>query len=509
MVISFYKFSKKNNSTKIVDVQGTNFNSCQLKDHTNMITPTILVNAIPQSWATIWNYCYIPMFTRYYFINDWTWVNGVWECSCTVDVLASWKTEIGASEMYILRTNSTDGAVYNAGIMDTIYPTTSQFTKFEIEAQSPFVTALTSGLYVVGVINKGDPSEPTKSVGAITYYAMTAYWLELLKRELLTDDNLKTMSIIDNLGNMLVNDVSKEVLKTMYNPYQYIVSCMWFPINQASLTGYNYVTSINLGWWTYNVPAYQLSAQVLSAGFVESFDPPFHPQAANRGYYLNYEPYTKTTLLGRFGTIPLNMHYFDLDDDIYLYYEVDLIEGLTLLKICARKEISGVVTERLIMTRTFQLGVPIQLAQVGVDYMGQAMANVNAVGGIVGGAFSGASSGGAVGGAAGAVLGGVGGVVNGMLNATYSTTAASMPQMETSGANGSFILPLQTTKFLQLYYWLAPEDIEHKGRPVYYKHVINTLSGFVLCADGDFDIPCMENERQMISAYLTNGFFWE
>lgn len=513
MNITFYQFAKRTNSTKIVNVTGTTYD-CQLKAETDMINPSLLINGVPAAWNPIWNYCYIPAFSRYYFINNWRWRNGVWECDCTVDVLASWKTQIGAKEEYILRTNSTNGLVFNENVSDTVYPTLCDFSKNAVEVASPFASSITSGCYIIGCITGADfTPQPDETVGAITYYVMTPTELENLKYQLLTDENMVTMGITDTLGQMLVNDVSKEVLKTMYNPYQYVVSCMWFPFGANAITDKTYKTAIRLGWWSYTVTAYAITAQVLSS-FVEDIGSLHgHPQALNRGNYLNYEPYTKTTLIGRFGTMAVDTHYFANGETLRIYYQIDLVEGTALMKLVAR---TATPSETLITTRVFQIGVPIQLAQVGVDYMGQAMASVQgsmgALSGIIGGATSGGNLGAAAGpygAAAGAVVGAATGAVNSLLNGVYNTTAASMPQMETSGANGSFLLPFQKTTLLQLYYYIADEDIEHRGRPVYRKKTINTLSGYVLCAEGDIDFACLETEKAMISAYLTSGFFYE
>ena len=94
MNIIFYQFAKRNNSTKIVNTTGTTL-TCQLKAETDMINPVLEINGVPAAWNPIWNYCYIAAFSRYYFINNWRWMNGIWACECAVDVLASWKTDIG------------------------------------------------------------------------------------------------------------------------------------------------------------------------------------------------------------------------------------------------------------------------------------------------------------------------------------------------------------------------------------------------------------------------------
>ena len=512
MNITFYQFAKRSNSTKIVNVTGTTYD-CQLKGETDMLTPSLLINGVPAAWNPIWNYCYIPDFSRYYFINNWRWRNGVWECECTVDVLASWKTQIGAKEEYILRTNSTDGRVFNENVSDTVYPTLCDFSKHAEEVASPFASSITNGCYIIGCITGADITpHPDETVGAITYYVMSPTALERLKWLLLSDDNLVTMGVIDGQGQPLISDASPEMMKIMYNPYQYIVSCMWFPFDEAAITDKTYKASINLGWWSYNVTAYAIKAQVLSS-FVEDIGSLHgHPQALNRGNYLNYEPYTKTTLIGRFGTIAVNTHYFSNGETLRIYYQIDLVEGTALMKLVAR---TATPSETLVSARVFQIGVPIQLAQVGVDYMGQSLASMKADTALISGMINGGTQGASFGGgdptaaAAGALIGVLAGGAVSLAEGAYNVAAASMPIMETSGANGSFLSPFQKTTLLQLYYYIADEDIEHRGRPVYRKKTINTLSGFVQCAEGDIDFACLETEKAMITAHLTAGFFYE
>ena len=399
--------------------------------------------------------------------------------------------------------------VYNGLITDTVYPTTNQFDKFtRTITDTPFVQQVPHGMYIIGVINSGDPTRTDGSVGAVTYYAMEPAWLENLKHQLLSDDNLHTMGFTDALGNVLVADVSPETLKTLYNPYQYIVSCMWFPITSAQILQKTYAATLKIGWWTYAVANYWLYAQTVElsedVGLL-----PWHPQATSRGNYLNHAPYTQTTLMGRFGMIALDDKYIRAGvDRLRLVYMIDLVEGLCLLKLVSRYiDSDNVITDTLFSIRTFQLGVPIQLAQVGVDYLGTSVTQVNALSGAVNSVVSGslAAAGGDIGGIASSFTGIVGSISNGI----YNSLNASMPQMETSGSNGSFISPFMLTTLTQVYYFLALEDIHHKGRPVCANKQINTLSGYILCAEGDFDIACLDIERNMIKNFLTSGFFYE
>lgn len=63
-----------------------------LKDETSIINPIILIES---DNLTQYNYCYIPIFKRYYFIKDITVVrNNLFRLFLDIDVLMSYKNEI-------------------------------------------------------------------------------------------------------------------------------------------------------------------------------------------------------------------------------------------------------------------------------------------------------------------------------------------------------------------------------------------------------------------------------
>ena len=506
MIIQMFSgFAKKDNSTKrpsgTVDLSlnGT------LKEPCSITRPIFKIeNLSPDVTHSVYTYASIPAFHRFYFIADWKWVDGLWECTMEEDVLATWKNEIGNATEYVLRTDSTTD--YNGDVSDTTYPATTDFVrKLDYAPVNAFVTDLTAGCYVVGIISGGTSSGSAHSVGAITYYAMTASEFEALKSMLFSEDNLGIMGIIDTSTTPptpLVSDVSQEVLKTMYNPYQYIVSCVWFPFDKTLIPSSQRtdVTAFYIGWWGYPLSGSRINAQVVELGG-ETITLTSHPQSATRGSYLNYAPYTQRTLIGRFGTIPLDTSYLKLSDQIRINYMFDLISGVCRCTIDARYDTGSSIAYDTIAVRNFLAGVPVQLAQVGIDYLGTAVSALNTVNGVIGGAVSGFMSGGI----AGAVTGAISSTANGI----YNTLQSAMPQVETSGSNGSFLSPSLRTYILTHHYKIVDEDIAHRGRPLCAMRQLNTLTGFILCADGELDISCLDEERNKINEYLTTGFFWE
>ena len=486
-------FVKKENSTKQPSSGGLAVQGV-LKEPCSIMNPVIQIerlsnDAVPSTYT----YAYINKFGRYYFIEDWVWVNGLWEVHMKEDVLATYKTEIGNSTEYVLRTDSTTD--FNGEITDTTYPATTDIVSESYSLSNIFTTDLTVGCYIVGIISGGT----SQAVGAISYFAMTSTEFGALKDKLFSDDNLEIMGIIDAGGQTLVQDLSQEVLKTLYNPYQYIVSCMWFPFGKSAIPSTSSVSSIKIGWWDYPLSGGRLYAQTLELGN-EQFTITAHPQAS-RGSYLNYAPYTRRTLIGRFGSVPVDTTLFKVGDKINISYMIDLITGQCYTKISRRDESGTTPAEDLIAERNFLLGVPIQIAQVGTDYLGTAVSAINTVASGVNGAVSGFVKGG--------VAGAIGGAIAGSASGIYNTLQSAMPQVETSGQNGSFLAPVNNTHVVEQFYKIVDEDIAHRGRPLCELRQLNTLSGFILCAEGEIDISCYDNERKEIVQYLTQGFFWE
>ena len=491
---NLYKgFAKKENSTKqpasgtlTLGVQGVFKEPCSVLNPVLRIE-RLALDAVPYDY----NYARYVEGDRYYFIEDWVWADGLWEVHMKEDVLATFKTAIGNQSEYVLRTDSTTN--FNGEITDTTYPATTDIVSESYSLTNIFTTDLTVGCYIVGIISGGS----SQAVGAISYYAMTSTQFGALKDKLFSDDNLEIMGIIDSQGQTLIQDLSQEVLKTLYNPYQYIASCMWFPFGEGAINSKTSVSSIKIGWWDYPLSGYLLYAQTLELGN-EQFAITAHPQAS-RGSYLNYAPYTRRSLVGRFGTVAIDNTFFKVGNKINISYVIDLISGHCYTRIAKRDESVTPVAEDLIAERNFLIGVPIQIAQVGTDYLGTAVSAINTIPQIMGGAISGIASG------TGAIMGAIAGGASGI----YNTLQSAMPQLETSGQNGSFLAPVNNTHVVEQFYKIVDEDISHRGRPLCEIRTLNTLSGFILCAEGDMDISCYDNERKEITRFLTTGFFWE
>lgn len=93
---TFYTFTKRKNSTLQPTGSGKDYD-VNLKSGTSLISPTFLLNI---SGTPTFNYAHFE--GRYYFVTDITQVrNDLWEISCLVDVLATYKADILASTQFV------------------------------------------------------------------------------------------------------------------------------------------------------------------------------------------------------------------------------------------------------------------------------------------------------------------------------------------------------------------------------------------------------------------------
>jgi hypothetical protein len=461
-----YQFAKRTNSTKRPS-GGQEF-GIDLKAPCNIIDPEIKIAT--QSDPTGYNYCYLPTFSRYYWVKNWTYANGLWVASLTVDTLASYRDQIGNSTEYVTRSSDQ----YNGTISDGLYPATAKVQTVTTAFQGGFAETISGGFFVIGFIAKA-----ANSVGAITYVVMTPVNAKKLSAKLLT--NVSYLSI-DN------SEISDNLTKVLFNPYQYIVSCNYFPFGIAEITAHlPLVSSVDVGWWSVDVPCWILGEDNNNLTKSVSVGIPKHPQAASRGGYCNASPYTDYTIfLQPFGVIPLDASKLWGAATLSIQYTVDLFTGDSILRMFTD-------TNQLVHETTAKLGVPIQLSNITFD--------VPSGGGLL---QTGIAA--AFGGLQAALTGGSSSDVgNGILNAVQATNA----DVASKGATGSTIafdaIPYMVARFKIL----VDDNNEHHGRPLCKRVQLSTIPGFIMVDDPDIALNATAAEIDSVKSYLKNGFFYE
>lgn len=466
MKATFYVFAKRSNSTKRPS-SGTDFN-IEVKAAGNIINPEIKIasNANP----TGYNYCYIPTWGRYYWVKNWTYYNSLWTASLVVDALASYRDQIGSSTEYVVRSS----AQYDGTISDSLYPAKATVQSVTNAFQGGFAETISEGFFVIGFIAKN-----ANSVGAVTYVVMTPGNAKKLSAKLLTDVSYLS---IDNA------EISDSLTKILFNPYQYIVSCNYFPFSIAEITAHlPLVSSVDVGWWSVDIPCWILGADNNNLTKSVSVGIPKHPQAASRGGYCNASPYTDYTIfLQPFGVIPLDASKLWGAATLSIQYMVDLFTGDSILRMFTD-------TNQLVHETTAKLGVPIQLSNIAFD--------VPSGGGLL---QTGVAA--AFGGLQAALSGGsFSDVGNGILNAAQATNA----DVATKGSTGSTIAFDSVPYMVARFKILVDDNNDDHGRPLCQRVLISSIPGYIMVDDPDIALAATAEEIDSVKSYMKNGFFYE
>lgn len=474
MNLYLFSFEKRPNSTKRPVLTSGKELTVQLKDETSFENPVFRIKSdvIGGTFTpVVFNYAYAPYWQRYYFINDWKWVNGCWECICNVDVLASFRNQIASKTAYIIRSASE----WDGNIIDTFYPTKTEKTITWQGIQGDiYHTSLAEGCFVVGTIS----NEGTYRVGAVSYFALNLSQMASLLTYLFSS-NIYSASSITEIGEGLY--------KSMFNPFQYIVSCMWFPF-PASALGTNTGT-VRVGYWSTSVQATLVNYITKEIG-IKSYQlirP--HPYTSTRGNYLNYEPYTKVTLyFPPFGEIPIDTSFMQYQQNfLYGKMYIDFITGMADLRLSITDSLDPTDTTlyKIFTQRTGMVGIPIQISQVMSDY---------------------SSTGGNILGAIGSALTGN---IAGVFGNIASSVESAMPKVSSTGSNGSFNEVIETPYLIVESLLPVSENVEEFGRPLCQTRTISQLSGYIQCGEADHSFTGTQAEIESVNNFMKNGFFYE
>lgn len=428
---------------------------------------------IPENSPTVYNYAYILLFgARYYYIDNWTFKDGLWTAHMSVDTLASYKEHIGNSVQYVLRSSSKR----NVDITDTLYPTirkvVSRKDNVELGEGSSWKVGgdLSKGHYIIGVINND-----ASAIGSVSYYIMNNGQMRVFLNKLM-----------GSFSWLNVTEISQELTQALFNPFQYVVSCRWYPYPNPYEGAGGSVTNLPYGWWSLSgVSATRYNGASSLRVFEGRFTPPPHPLRGDDNF-MNAAPFTECKLFAE----PWGV--FDIPcrtsrETLYMYSNIDFITGKSVLTV---ETVSGDV----VAYRECFVGVDIQLSQMSTD-VGNIITST--VGGITGTVKS-------------VLTGQIGGAISNAVSGIGSFVESLTPELESRGLNGSTLAynlaPFITTRFALR----VDTDNERLGSPLAESCLISELSGYVLCASPSVKLShAFPTEIETVNRFLAEGFFYE
>lgn len=470
MQATFYQFAKRTNSTRRPG-GGRGF-GIDLKAPCNIINPEIKIAT--QEDPTGYNYCYLPTFNRYYWVKNWTYSDGIWTASLSVDALASYRDQIGNSTEYVVRSS----AKFDPKIVDNLYPTKATVTtKTMLANTTPFTDNPEGnrGFFVVAVNAPG-----YVSFGGVVYLAMGGSTFQALMSALLSDTDYLDIS---------AEEISSNLTKALFNPIQYISKAFWIPCGNAAIG--TPVNEIPVGWWKMqNVGnAFVIHNTNDKQVFTFNISTPHHPQHITRGVYTDGTPYSEYTLYcPPFGEIKLNANLFVLQSTLYCRLTVDYRTGDAVLDLSFNHDFDTVF-----FSTSGNVAVSVQLAQIATN-----VDELASLGGLIQTAV------GAIAGGAAAFFGG-GDIVNGIASGAQQTTVQSQ-----SKGGGASVAKYGITPYLTgVFYDLVDDNNEDHGRPLCQRVQLSSIPGFIMVDDPDIELAATAAEIDSVKSYMRNGFFFE
>lgn len=459
----FFTFSKKTTSTSIPTADGVRY-EITIRDRATLTAPVISLSSV---WdPSLYNYAWIPEWSRYYWIREWTYSSGLWFGALEVDVLASLRTLIRNSTQYVARS----ATAYDLELADSRYPMQTPPT-VNVYAPERYVnpwdidgmlaSSAGQGTYIVGIINRD-----VRQVGCTTYYAFDPGQFEVFAGKM-----FESLSWV----NGDVTGISEDLLKCLFNPFQYITQVYWCPIK---FTAGAAIDTIFLGYWGLTgVPCKLISNY--AAGCSAIWSVPKHPQAA-RGRYLNSAPYTNYSIEWPvLGSIVLPGGPMSAAEHVQMYVQMDVTTGDATVQFLDPDR------HVLMFQTNMKLAVPISIANGVSDIVGAGTALLEGASSVVSGDMS------------------------GLVTGVVQPVEALIPRITTINRNGNMTIMAYNPTLQAEFHTIADEDLADVGRPLCQNRQLSTLPGFLVCEHAHLEGPWLRSELEAAERVLEGGIYNE
>lgn len=494
--VTFYSFSKKLNSTKRpgTSIPSTTY-SCDIKDSSNVTNPVLLMSYdFNDKINSLYNYCYIDIWKRYYFIKNFRYNSGLWEISLDVDVLATWKTYIGNSSQYIARSASKNND--DKYIDDLLIPTWHTDRQPQADFTNNFFGNNPKGTYVLGV--KGPQS--ASNAGAITYYTLTQTGMN------------KVIETLCDSAFSGYKDIGTEMLKSQYDPYRYIASCKWFPYTVNSTKA---ITAINFGWYTVNVPEGQAGiAADVQHFYTNTLRIPKHSQENIVGKFLNSSKFfTINMYIPGYGVYDLNPDLVSDHEFLEVHLTVDHATGQGVYSLDLHDELI-INSPIAILNCNIGVDMPIVSMQINYPTLNSNISTSNVLDKLIGDFLSLTFP---------ATLYQKGFSVESMEDSSIGGSLMTAYRMIGAHVNGSSLSVNSIGSTGNRSIWNYHSEIliwgisniysapsySDVGHPYYEHDTISNHSGYLLVINPHIEAPATNTELMSINNFVGSGFFYE
>ena len=273
----------------------------------------------------------------------------------------------------------------------------------------------------------------------------------------------------------------------MGNPMQYIKSCRYYPLtNLASpqqttmVLGTTSISNMTL-----------LARETISDSFGVILHA--HPDYTSRGSFTNFDPFSMRFLYWPpIGLVHLPSALFVGHTQLKITFDLDLTSGIGRILV-ETDSLDTTRVQTIVYESNYVLGFDVPLAQM---ISGDPTKIISGTSKALSAGLSAATL-------------NIGGVVSGATGAIMDFISANTPQLTGYIAGSGSRLPVGAMVLLESFYGIADSNNAEFGRPLMATRRIDTLTGYVLCADGEIETDGTEPEISEIETYLIGGFYYE
>ena len=469
-VILYKGFSKRNKSTKQVDNTVTKVTkNLVLKGECDKIRPMFFL-------ADTDDYDYLKAWGWYYFIDGVKYdINGAQYITCSLDVYATWKTQILNTSAYVYLSSSD---------YDTLIPDDRVYEKVKVISDPPDYT---NHKIIDSVFSKGARTYFLTTVNS--KYGVSTYVMTKTKYD----------EVIAEIMNLASSSWLTSFFSELAGLLGAIVSVYELPISIATLQEYgnigNETEDVWIGDKDIDLPAagfeaYKLLDNHMQDGFLFDLN-----DFVNYTDFRKIEPFTKIRLgLPFVGVVPLSVPDF-IWHDTTTGPRVRVKVNINLLTLQVAYTISSFATDQYVATYSSSFGreIPVGVTNLSQPYRG--------VMELIGGSAMALSGNPAM------MAAGIGTAVKG-----FSDINKVNPTM-IGAYQGNF-----GEYSIEEYYLLISEiasDIEPSslttlyGRPCHKVRQINGLTGYVETRGFNIDLDEIKEIKTMINEGMDSGVYIE
>lgn len=448
----YHNVSKKHNSTKLPTGEVYETRQVRLKEETSIMSPTFLLS----DYSSQYNYVYVPKWNRYYFVDDVILnIDGVFEMSCTLDALATYKSSIASTTTFVERTS--DGRYIDAYLRDHAISCADRIVSTESVETDAFPGA---SFYVLRVLGRGS----TNGVGT---FVLTQSQLNGLFSAIWGDvDSGSVTDYLETLSQLYIND-----------PAQYIVGVYRTPIGYTKYAEYGSEETLFIGGHQTDIRALRINTSdaLIFTGRVLNKPINFYTDfRATDPAFSQYTLYIPTI-----GVISLPSEIMHMELKVTCC--ADLLTGDLTFMLYADNDIIATYNSNCYAS----VSVGVQNGSSGASILSSALSVYGAI------------HAGSVALAAPTIISGVQKVVS-----PPASVIGTQGSIGATHTYPNFILTLMQKSSSD-----APTTIY--GKPCNKNLRIGNISGYVKCQNASINISGTDRDKELVNTFLNGGFYFE